>query len=168
MRSIALRAQGQTDQWQEALQAAVNLARPGGWLRPFVNLGSAMCDALHELARQAGVRSDVSAHSRETLGRILAAFSDGDAHTAAGAAETRPGPRVPLVLPALPESLTTREAEILSLLAGPLSLKEIARDLGITLSTVKSHTLNIYAKLGVSKRRDAVARAQALGNLSSH
>ncbi len=168
VRSIALRAQGKTDQWQEALQTAVNLARPGGWLRPFVDLGSAMSDALRELAGQAGGRGDVSAHSSETLGRILAAFSDGDAHTAAGAAETRPGPRVPLVLPALPESLTTREAEILSLLAGPLSLKEIAGDLGISLSTVKSHTLNIYAKLGVSKRRDAVARAQALGNPSSH
>ncbi len=71
-------------------------------------------------------------------------------------------------MPALAESLTTREVEVLTLLAGPLRLKEIATQLSITTSTVKSHTLNIYGKFGVNKRRDAVSTAEALGILPRH
>ncbi|MGC9336257.1 MAG: response regulator transcription factor, partial [Anaerolineae bacterium] len=61
--------------------------------------------------------------------------------------------------------LTDRELEVLSLLAEYLSNREIGRRLFISLPTVKSHTRNIYGKLGVGNRQEAVARAHSLGIL---
>ena len=61
------------------------------------------------------------------------------------------------------EPLTPRELEILLLLRGPMSLKEIAQRLFISYLTVRRHTANIYGKLGVNKRSAAVAKAEALG-----
>ena len=55
---------------------------------------------------------------------------------------------------------------MLRLLATELSGPEIARDLVVSLNTVRTHTKNIYAKLGVSSRRAAVRRAGELGLLS--
>ena len=62
-------------------------------------------------------------------------------------------------------ALTAREIDVLALLREPLSTKEIARRLAISPATVKRHTINIYGKLGVSGRWDAVARAEELGHL---
>jgi LuxR family transcriptional regulator, maltose regulon positive regulatory protein len=63
----------------------------------------------------------------------------------------------------LAEPLTEREIEVLRLLRGPLSLRDIARELYVSPNTVKTHTQAIYRKLGVSDRQDAVARARELG-----
>lgn len=63
-------------------------------------------------------------------------------------------------------SLTKREIEILTLLAQRLSNREIAEKLFISLGTVKLHTINIYKKLDVHSRREAVAKANELGLLS--
>lgn len=60
-------------------------------------------------------------------------------------------------------ALTTREAEVLRLLAGGRSGKEIASDLGISVATAQRHTANIYAKIGARGRVDAVAYAFARG-----
>jgi LuxR family maltose regulon positive regulatory protein len=67
----------------------------------------------------------------------------------------------------LTEPLTAREQEVLDLLAGRLSNKEIANRLCVSWQTVAKHTANIYQKLRVTGRRDAVARATALGILST-
>jgi LuxR family maltose regulon positive regulatory protein len=64
------------------------------------------------------------------------------------------------------EPLSRREREILRLLATDLSGPEIARELVVSLNTVRTHTRNVYAKLGVSSRRAAVRRAGELGLLS--
>ncbi len=61
--------------------------------------------------------------------------------------------------------LSNRELDVLILLEERLSNKEIARRLVISPSTVKRHTLSIYAKLGVGSRREAVAKARRLGVL---
>ena len=61
--------------------------------------------------------------------------------------------------------LTDRELTVLSLLGGPLSERDIARDLYLSHNTVHSHTRSIYRKLAVSSRADAVARARELGLL---
>ena len=61
------------------------------------------------------------------------------------------------------ESLSGRERNVLELIGHGQSNKEIARDLGVTPETVKSHVKNIFAKLGVQRRAQAVSRAQSLG-----
>ena len=63
------------------------------------------------------------------------------------------------------ESLTEREMEVLSLLAERLSNKEISKMLVISTETVKRHTSNIYQKLQVKNRRQAVAKAYTLNLL---
>jgi LuxR family transcriptional regulator, maltose regulon positive regulatory protein len=65
----------------------------------------------------------------------------------------------------LVEPLTRRELEVLALLRGPSSTKEIAQILHISYATAKDHTIRIYGKLGVNRRWDAVAKAEKLGIL---
>jgi LuxR family transcriptional regulator, maltose regulon positive regulatory protein len=69
---------------------------------------------------------------------------------------------------AIAESLSAREGDILKLIAEGLSNKEIARNLAITPETVKSHVKNIFTKLNVEKRAQAVSRAQILGLAGTH
>jgi LuxR family maltose regulon positive regulatory protein len=61
--------------------------------------------------------------------------------------------------------LSARERELLPLLAGSLSQREIGAALHLSLNTVKSHTRVLFRKLGVSSRAAAVARARELGLL---
>ena len=65
------------------------------------------------------------------------------------------------------EPLSERELEVLQLIAEGLTNPEIAARLTLALNTVKAHTRNIYGKLGVHSRTQAIARARALGVLSS-
>ena len=93
---------------------------------------------------------------REYVGRILSVFPPARPHQQpAGATEQ------------LIEPLSPREFEGLQLLARGSSNKEVARQLFISLPTVKWHTSNIYGKLGVQNRTQAVAKARALGLLAS-
>jgi LuxR family maltose regulon positive regulatory protein len=64
------------------------------------------------------------------------------------------------------EPLSEREVEVLRLLRSSLTVPEIAGELYVAESTVRSHVKSIYGKLGVHRRMDAVQRAQALGWLS--
>jgi len=63
----------------------------------------------------------------------------------------------------LVEPLSERELQVLRLLRGDLAGPEIANELVVSLNTVRTHTKNIYAKLGVTSRREAVRRAEELG-----
>ena len=65
----------------------------------------------------------------------------------------------------LPEALSEREAEVLQLVAQGLSNQEIADRLVISITTVKTHVGNIFLKLGVTSRTQAIARAEASGLL---
>ena len=60
------------------------------------------------------------------------------------------------------EPLSERELEVLKLLGTELSGPEIARELIVSLNTVRTHTKNIYSKLGVNNRRAAIRRAEEL------
>ena len=71
------------------------------------------------------------------------------------------GPRGPH--PAYVEPLSERELEVMRLLGSDLDGPDIARQLSVSLSTVRTHTQHIYAKLGVNNRRAAVRRAHQLG-----
>jgi LuxR family maltose regulon positive regulatory protein len=86
--------------------------------------------------------------------RLLAALGDTPAAPAGR-------DRTPAAQPLL-EPLSERELEVLRLLRTELSGPEIARQLMVSLNTFHTHTKNIYSKLGVSGRRAAVRRAEAL------
>ena len=155
LRALALAAQDGADAALATLRQAVALAQPGGFIRPFVDLGSPMHTLLLRL-REHGAAGDY-------VRRILAAFPEprnkietGDAGSARRTANAE-----------LVEPLTHRELEILALLRDHLSNREIADRLCISEVTVKRHTLNIYGKLGVNKRWAAVSKAETLQLLRS-
>jgi LuxR family maltose regulon positive regulatory protein len=84
------------------------------------------------------------------------------------AAWDEPVPAQPPVDQPLVDPLTPRELEVLGLIAAGLRNQEIADQLIISLATVKRHISNIYGKLGVSHRTQAVAHARELGLLPDH
>ena len=104
-----------------------------------------------------------AAAARASLRAALDALSDNDtgapgaAVERARAAEDRAGTAFD------PEPLSEREGEVLRLIAAGLANKQIARRLDVSLNTVKTHARNIYAKLGVTSRTQAAARARELG-----
>ena len=95
-----------------------------------------------KLLDQAAVRDVAPNH----VDKLLAAFST---------AKQRAAP--PLV-----ESLSDRELEVLNLIAAGRSNQQIAAELVLTVGTVKWHLSNIYSKLGINSRTQAVARAREL------
>ncbi len=133
------------------LERALDLAEPEGYVRVFVDEGAAdggrCCEALTAAA---------------ALGRTRAACSAPSTPAAASRRPRRPAP----VHPALVEPLSARELDVLRLLGSDLDGPDIARELVVSLNTLRTHTRNIYAKLGVNNRREAVRRAGELGLLS--
>jgi LuxR family maltose regulon positive regulatory protein len=91
--------------------------------------------------------------------RLLAALDETGDRTPVTQGLTEPGR-------GLLEPLSKRELDVLRLLATDLDGPDIARELVVSLSTVRTHTKNIYAKLGVNNRRAAVRRAGELDLLS--
>jgi LuxR family maltose regulon positive regulatory protein len=154
LRAVALEAQGEPDRADAELKQAIDLARPGGFVRPFLDLGQPMQTLLARVAGQG--------QAGEYVQRLLTVFPSEHPISVAPTSPAPSGPNSTGNL-SLAEPLTSRELEVLSLLRGPLSLKEIALQLHISPATVKRHSINIYAKLGVSTRRRAVARAEELG-----
>ncbi len=153
LRALALEMQGKAAAAAAALQRAVELARPGGFVRVFVDLGPPMQTMLLRLAGRG--------FAAETLRGILAAFPEYQKKIATNDAGSKS--RTANAKPA--EPLTDRELDVLVLLRERLSNKEIASQLGLSTTTVKRYTVNLYDKLGVNKRWDAVVKAEALGIL---
>ena len=75
------------------------------------------------------------------------------------------GPRAAAASPGIIEPLTTRELEVLAMLAAGRSNQAIAADLVVTLDTVKKHVSHVLGKLGAANRTEAVARARELGQI---
>jgi LuxR family transcriptional regulator, maltose regulon positive regulatory protein len=151
LQALLHRAQGKMQAALTALRQAVLLAQPGGFVRTFVDLGPYMADLLGRLAA-----TDVAS---DYLQLLLHAFS----------AETSPrqaqSSALLQVQNGMVEPLTRREQEVLLLLAQRLTANEIAERLVVSEQTVKRHRANIYQKLGVNSRRQAIAEAAALGIL---
>jgi len=157
LRALALDAQGDTGQADATLVQALDLARLGGFIRVFADLGEPMQEMLRQL--------DSQGHSAEMIRRILAAFQEDRNNLLNSARPAQPRRQQSLANSTLVEPLTRRELEVLILLREPLSIKEIALKLNISYATASRHTVNIYGKLGVNGRWDAVARAEELNIL---
>jgi LuxR family maltose regulon positive regulatory protein len=140
--ALALAAQGKGREAQATLAHSLSLAEPEGYRRLYLDEGQPAAALL-----AAFLDDPVSPeHLRSYVADLLAAFERGA-----------------MVGEALLEPLSERELEVMRLVAQGLSNQKIAGHLYITLHTVKKHTSNIYGKLGVSSRTQAVARARELG-----
>jgi LuxR family transcriptional regulator, maltose regulon positive regulatory protein len=131
-------------QARTALARALDVAAPEGIARPFLLAGPAALRLLQRHRRAEGAHGRFVAELVERLG---------------GAALDPPTPR-------LIEPLTNRERSVLVLLPMMMSNAEIAEELYVSVNTVKVHLKTLYRKLGVSSRRQAVARARRLGLLA--
>ncbi len=151
LQALALRAAHDTAGAVNALARALSLAELEGYVRIFVDEGAPMAALLQQVLetqkeeRLAATLPDIS---REYVGTLLAAIKE----------ETAPLPRAAAGSPVDP--LSERELEVLRLIASGASNRDIARKLFVSLSTVKTHINNIYRKLEVRTRTQAVARAR--------
>jgi LuxR family maltose regulon positive regulatory protein len=150
LQALALQAQGEEAQAVSLLGDALALAEPGGFIRLFVDEGAPMAHLLTIVAAQ-GMLPDYT-------GKLLAVFEAKKQQSEASASQ--PSSAQPLI-----EPLSPREREVLQLIAQGLSNQEISERLVLALDTVKGHNRNIFDKLQVQRRTEAVARARELGLL---
>jgi LuxR family maltose regulon positive regulatory protein len=149
LQAVALQAQGEKDTAVHLLVDALALAAPGGFIRLFVDEGLPMAHLLSAAA--------ASGMMPEYIGKVLAVCEAEEQKRA----DTS---YWPLAQPLI-EPLSHRELEVLHLLAQGLSNHEICERLFLALDTVKGHNRNIFGKLQVQRRTEAVARARELGLL---
>jgi LuxR family maltose regulon positive regulatory protein len=153
LQALALEALGRPEEARAALLQAISLGRPEGYVRVFLDLGWSLYELLEGSAASAPVAGD---YVRD----LLDAFRHEREVQRSRVAEK--APLAPTLVQALAEPLTERELEVLHLLAEGLSNKEIGDRLVVAPSTVKQHLKNIYGKLDVHSRTQAVARGQEL------
>jgi LuxR family maltose regulon positive regulatory protein len=140
LQALGRQARGDGPAALDQLTRAVTLAQPEGYVRLFADEGPPMAGLLKPLTK----RSTAPGYIRRLL-------------TAATRTVHRPGRPAALV-----EPLSDRELDVLRLLGTDLDGPDIARALFVSLNTMRTHTKSIYAKLGVSSRRAAVAQAHDL------
>ena len=140
---------GKREKAIEKLTESFTLAEPRGFVRKFVDMGQDMADLLANFP---------SEHPfGDYAGRLLSVFPESET-TQLRSQESADKPIIP--------SFTNREHEIILLLDKRLSNQEIADNLFISYGTVKRHTANIYKKLQVKNRREAVNKAVSLKIIS--
>lgn len=160
--ALAWRKQGEPAQARTVLERALSLGMVGGYLRTFVDEGDELRAALSDLRRHTtdpviGVYID----------ELLAAFAPKLASVIGADGDASP-PVTPQAAPdvePLIEPLTERELEVLRRVATGLSDRQAAEALIVAIGTIKRHLNNIYGKLGVHSRTQALARARELGLL---
>jgi LuxR family maltose regulon positive regulatory protein len=159
LQTVALQAHGEKDRAVQLLADALALAEPGGFIRLFVDEGLPMAQLLSEVAAR-GIAPDYT-------GKLLAAFSDFRFAISdfglASSSKVSPKSKIQNLKSEIVEPLSQRELEVLQLIAQGLSNREISERLFLALSTVKGHNRNIFGKLQVQRRTEAVARARELG-----
>jgi LuxR family maltose regulon positive regulatory protein len=143
---------GESLQTLKLVEQALTLGKPEGFIRIFVDEGLPMAKLLYEALKQE-IEPDY-------VKRILAAFP---------LAEPKEYPHLNDLIDqsGLIDPISEREIEVLQLLAKGLTNKVIAERLVLSIHTVKTHTRNIYSKLAVNNRTQAVVKAKSLGILPS-
>jgi LuxR family transcriptional regulator, maltose regulon positive regulatory protein len=154
LQALAFQAQDNLPHAFAALECALALAEPQGYVRIFVDEGEAMRILIEKQARNRS--HPLSAYTD----KLLVAFLQPTAapkSTPPGGARAINSQKSDLI-----EPLSKRELEVLKLLRSELSGPEIAQQLIVSLYTLRTHTNNIFKKLGVNNRRAAVRRAEEL------
>jgi LuxR family maltose regulon positive regulatory protein len=151
---LLLHTLGQTPQAHQYLERALELAEPEGFMRVFIDEGEMMRVLLIDLRKTMDKRlrtqtNHASQRLRVYLLKILAGFL------------VTQDP-VPVAAEALAEPLSQRELEVLHLIGAGLSNQQIADELVVAVSTVKSHINHLYGKLGAHSRVQAVSVARDL------
>jgi LuxR family maltose regulon positive regulatory protein len=146
MQAITLAVLEKMDEAIQVLNEALLLAEPGGYIRLFVDEGKVMASLLAKAARQA-VKPDYVA-------KLLSVFALQESMKYRDVPKHISQSSVPSI-----ESYSPRELEILQLMHQGRSNQEISERLFLSLSTVKWHNQNIFGKLQVQRRTEAVARA---------
>ena len=166
LQTLLLRAQlhvasGNEEAGLADIARALKLAEPQGFISLFVEAGSHIADLLTILLRRNMLGTVITKYVES----ILRAFRTGKAFGEVPLKRALPTPGTSNVDDDLApiDPLTPRELEVLNHIAAGESNQAIAESLVITLSAVKKHTRNIYAKLNVNSRTQAVARARQLG-----
>lgn len=133
---------------QRALRTALRWGAPGPFVASFAQEGPAMAVLLKQRALGPETNPSMAAYRRRLLDRIEPKLPEAmRAETLGGAAE----------------GLSPREADILGLVAHGLVNRDIAAELGVSVATVKYHLQQIFQKLNVHRKSEALARARALG-----
>ncbi|HEX7424176.1 MAG TPA: LuxR C-terminal-related transcriptional regulator [Terriglobales bacterium] len=149
--ALALYEQHQFNQARHVMAEAVRLASPETFLRPFLDHGRQSVPLLTLVLHTSNLTPETQDFVRQVL-RVLG--------HAGGAQKSLL--KTELTALSTAASITAREQQVLRLVSAGLSNREIATQLSFTESTVKTHLKNIYRKLGVHSRTQAVAQAQAL------
>ncbi|HEY1640710.1 MAG TPA: LuxR C-terminal-related transcriptional regulator [Streptosporangiaceae bacterium] len=160
VQALALEAGGDPGGALDVLAGALARARPLGCIRVFADEGEPMAVLLDRLAtaRRAGLAAAAEvAPGWLTRVQRSAATAPRRAAGRPGRGTGRPGPAEPL---------TPRELQVLAMLADGQPNQAIARQLVVTLDTVKKHVSHVLAKLGAANRTEAVARAREAGLIS--
>jgi len=147
LQAVALNALGEHMPARAALHEALELGTPEGYILRWLDAGPGIGPLLSDLRGD----GDTPQASLPYLESLL------DAYLAAYGGSKQPQPRELL------DPLTPRELEIMRLICKGYSNPEIASELVVTINTIKKHTSNIYGKLGVRSRTQAIARAHDLG-----
>jgi len=153
LQALALDAYDPGDAALNVLEAAMALAEPQGCVRVFVDLGGPMQRLLDKVRH--GTRPRYTALLLEAMQQQLQTL-------APAAPEAEPANQPATDTPGLLDPLSQREMQILTLICKGLSNQEIGQQIFVSLSTVKWHNQNIFDKLAVQRRTEAVARAREL------
>ena len=156
LRALAQEADGDRAGALDTLERALALAEPEGHVRVFLDEGDPMSAMLGALAS----RRPEWGYLRDLVGAAQRPRTTPPAPPATTATPVEPQGS------ALVDPLSERELVVLRLLATDLDGPSIARELVVSLNTVRTHTKHVYTKLGVNNRRSAVSRAHQLGLLN--
>ena len=155
LRALALAAAGEENAAVDALAEALTLACPQGHVRVFADEGPPMAALLARLIAAQRSGGTVAEVPLGCLARLRRALGAQDIVRDAGRGGVT-------AVPGLVEPLTSRELEVLTMLAAGRSNQAIASQLVVTLDTVKKHVSHVLGKLGAANRTEAVARAREL------
>jgi len=132
---------GDEEQAEDVMKRTISIARDTGFKRIFLDAGQPVRDLLH--------KPGIQRLAPDYVGGLLPRSG-------------QPQPREKLRSQALPEALSERELEVLRYLRTNLTTPEIADEMVIGVNTVRTHIKNIYSKLNVHKRFEAVERGKEL------